>query len=165
MGKTAKRTPEIATKGAIPAPGEGRRGESGYLGYLLRQAGAAHRLRMERALADLAVTPPQFVVLTMLSAYPDISGADIARLAALTPQTVSVIVANLERSGAIERRPHAVHGRIQQIGVTAQGAALLKQCRTRVKKVEAEMTRGFTADEDAVIRRWLVDVADIAREA
>jgi DNA-binding MarR family transcriptional regulator len=161
MRNTAKRIPLIGSEQppAIPATGVGKRGESGHIGYLLRQAGAAHRLRMERSLADLEVTPPQFVVLTMLAAYPGISGADIARLAALTPQTVSVIVANLERAGAIARRPHAVHGRIQQIEVTEQGEALLKQCRTRVRKVEAEMTKGFTPDEEQVIRRWLVNIA------
>jgi DNA-binding MarR family transcriptional regulator len=164
MRNKTRRIPDIAARGVadIPAPGEGKRGESGYIGYLLRQAGAAHRLRMERALGDLGVTPPQFVVLTMLAAYPGISGADVARLAALTPQTVSVIVANLERSGAIERHAHAVHGRIQQIDVTAQGDALLKQCRTRVRKVEAGMLEGFTSAEEQVIRRWL---ASVAREA
>jgi DNA-binding MarR family transcriptional regulator len=114
---------------------------------------------MERALDDLGITPPQFVVLTMLAAYPGISGADLARLAALTPQTVSVIVANLERGGAIVRRPHAVHGRIQQIDVTDEGEALLRQCRARVKKLEARMASGFTAEEEQVIRRWLVSVA------
>jgi DNA-binding MarR family transcriptional regulator len=88
----------------IPRTGEGKRGEEGHIGYLLRQAGAANRLRMERALADLGVTPPQFMVLTMLVAYPGLSNADVARLALLTPQTVSVIVANLLRSGAIARR-------------------------------------------------------------
>ena len=144
---------------AIPDVGEGKRGEAGYFGYLLRQAGAAHRLRMERVLADLGITPPQFVVLTMLGAYPGISGADLARLSVLTPQTVSVIVANLERSGAIVRRPHAVHGRIQQIDVTEAGRALLKQCRARVKKLEARMTAGFSPEEEQVIRRWLVSVA------
>ncbi len=56
--------------GRPPPPGEGKRGEQGYLAYLLRQAQAATRLTMERALADLGVTPPQFVVLTMLKAYP-----------------------------------------------------------------------------------------------
>ena len=64
----------------IPAPGEGKRGEMGYLGYLLRQAAAAYRLKMERALADLDVTPPQFAVLTMLAAYPGHSNADLARV-------------------------------------------------------------------------------------
>jgi DNA-binding MarR family transcriptional regulator len=151
-------TPDV-TSVSIPQPGEGKRGEQGYLGYLLRQAGAAHRLRMERALADLGITPPQFVVLTMLAAYPGLSNADLARLALLTPQTVSVIVANLERSGAITRRPHAVHGRIQHIDVTADGQALLKTCRTRVKTIEAELIAGFSPEEEQVVRRWLVLVA------
>ncbi|HEV3427587.1 MAG TPA: MarR family transcriptional regulator [Paraburkholderia sp.] len=153
VGGNAGNAPEI------PAAGVGKRGESGYIGYLLRQAGAAQRLRMERALDDLGVTPPQFVVLTMLVAYPGVSGADLARLAALTPQTVSVIVANLTRNGLIERRPHPVHGRIQQIEVTQAGQSLLKQCRARVRKLETQMLEGFNADEEQVIRRWLVALA------
>jgi len=61
---------KTAESGAVqvPAPGEGKRGEQGYLGYLLRQAHAAVRLTMERTLADLGVTSPQFAVLTMLNA-------------------------------------------------------------------------------------------------
>jgi DNA-binding MarR family transcriptional regulator len=143
----------------VPRIGEGKRGEEGHIGYLLRQAGAANRLRMERALSDFGVTPPQFMVLTMLVAYPGLSNADLARLALLTPQTVSVIVANLLRSGAIARRPHAVHGRIQHIDVTDEGKALLKQCRSRVKAIEQQMLDGFSADEESVIRRWLVSLA------
>ena len=50
---------------------------------------------------------------------------------------------------------------IQQIGVTDAGLALLKQCRTRVKKLETRMIEGFSADEEQVIRRWL---ASLARE-
>src|SRR5690349_17914120 len=41
-----------------PPPGEGKRGEQGYFGYLLRQAHAAARLTMERALARLGITTP-----------------------------------------------------------------------------------------------------------
>src|SRR6185437_2839964 len=66
-----------------PRPGFGKRGENGHLGYLLRQAQGAARLTLERALADLKVTPPQFAVLTMLKAYPGLSGADVARVALL----------------------------------------------------------------------------------
>src|SRR5215471_4896666 len=95
-----------------PPPGEGKRGEQGYFSYLLRQASAASRLTLERALAELGATPPQFVVLTMLKAYPGLSGADLARVALLTPQTVGVIIRNLERDGAIRKTPHPVHGRV-----------------------------------------------------
>jgi len=143
----------------IPEPGQGKRGEEGYLGYLLRQASAAHRLRMERAMADMDVTLPQFLVLTMIRAYPGVSNADLARLAMLTPQTVSVIVANLERSGAITRRPHAVHGRIQHIDVTPEGSALLAACRKRSGGIERELLEGFTPEEEQVVRRWLVHAA------
>ncbi len=88
-----------------PPPGQGKRGEKGYLAYLLRQAQAATRLTMERALADLGVTPPQFAVLTMLKAYPGLSGADLARVALLTPQTVGVIIRNLERDRRDQKDP------------------------------------------------------------
>ena len=147
---------------SIPAPGEGKRGEEGYLGYLLRQAAGAHRLRMDRALGDLGVTQPQFATLTMLAAYPGLSNADLARLALLTPQTLSVIVANLERAGSLVRKPHAVHGRIQHIDLSDSGRALLKKCRERVQAIEAEMTNELSPEEERTVRRWLVDVATTA---
>ncbi|BEV70820.1 MULTISPECIES: MarR family winged helix-turn-helix transcriptional regulator [unclassified Paludibacterium] len=142
-----------------PAPGEGKRGEDGHLGYLLRQAAAMHRLKMERALSDLGVTPPQFSVLTMLAAYPGQSNADIARLAMLTPPTVTVIVGNLESMGAVLRRPHAQHGRIQHIDLTEQGMALLASCRARVQQLEAALAAGLSESETTLLRRWLAGVA------
>jgi DNA-binding MarR family transcriptional regulator len=143
----------------VPAPGEGKRGEQGYLGYLLRQAHAAVRLKMERTLADLGVTSPQFAVLTMLNAYPGLSGADVARLTFLTPQTVGVIIRNLERDGAIVMTPHPVHGRIQQWTLTTRGSTLLKACRERVIELEKRLAAGLDAKAEESIRRWLADVA------
>ena len=110
-----------------PPPGEGKRGEQGHLAYLLRQAQAATRLTLERALAELGVTTPQFVVLTMLRAYPGLSGADLARVALLTPQTVGVIIRNLERDGAIRKTPHPIHGRVLQWTLTRRGARPARQ--------------------------------------
>jgi DNA-binding MarR family transcriptional regulator len=143
----------------VPEAGEGKRGVEGHFGYLLRQASAAQRARTDRALADLGVTTPQFAVLTMLNAYPGISNADTARLSMLTPQTVSVIVANLEKAGWIARRPHEVHGRIQHIDVTDSGRKVLAQCRSRVETVNRRMAAGLTAAEEKIVRRWLVELA------
>src|SRR5712691_11296350 len=128
----------------LPRPGERKRGEAGYLGYLLRQAAGAYRLRMERALAEIEITPPQFSVLTMLAAYPGHSNADLARIALLTPQTVSVIVSNLIRIGAVVRRPHAIHGRIQHLELSRSGHALLAKCRTRAHAVERDLNTGLS---------------------
>lgn len=141
-----------------PAPGEGKRGEDGYLAYLLRQAQAAARLSLERALADAGVTLPQFVVLTMLKAYPGLSGADLARVAVLTPQTVGVIIRNLERDGAIARTPHPVHGRILQWTLTERGLALLQTSRRHAGALERRLAKDMSAAELATIRRWLTKI-------
>jgi DNA-binding MarR family transcriptional regulator len=142
-----------------PSPGQGKRGEKGYLAYLLRQAQAATRLTLERSLADLGVTPPQFVVLTMLNAYPGLSGADLARVALLTPQTVGVIIRNLERDGAIRRTPHPVHGRLLQWTLTRHGHKLLGKCRRRAKSLERRLRAGLSAKALAAIRHWLSKIA------
>jgi DNA-binding MarR family transcriptional regulator len=148
----------------VPGPGEGKRGEQGYLGYLLRQAHAAVRLTMERTLADLGVTSPQFAVLTMLNAYPGLSGADVARLTFLTPQTVGVIIRNLARDGAIVMTPHPVHGRIQQWTLTKRGTTLLRTCKERVIALERRLACGLDAKTEASIRCWLTNVATELQE-
>jgi DNA-binding MarR family transcriptional regulator len=147
-----------------PPPGSGKRGEDGHIAYLLRQAHAATRLTLERALADLGVTPPQFAVLTMLNAYPGLSGADVARVALLTPQTVGVIIGNLERDGAIRKTPHPVHGRVLQWTLTRRGLGLLEQCRRRVTTVERRLVTGLSAQAEVTIRRWLSRIASDLHE-
>ncbi len=142
-----------------PPPGRGKRGEKGYLGYLLRQAQAAARLTLERALADLGVTPAQFAVLTMLKAYPGLSGADLARVALLTPQTVGVIIRNLERSGAIRKSPHPVHGRVLQWTLTRRGGSLLDKCRRHVRALERRLAAGLAPRSQVTVRRWLSNLA------
>jgi DNA-binding MarR family transcriptional regulator len=143
----------------IPPPGHGKRGKEGYLAYLLRQAQAASRLTLERALAELSVTPPQFIVLTMLKAYPGLSGADLARVALLTPQTVGVIIRNLERDGAIRKTPHPVYSRVLQWQLTGHGATLLGQCRRHATLLERRLAAGLTAKEQSTVRRWLSKIA------
>lgn len=142
-----------------PPIGEGKRGEQGYLGYLLRQAQAAARLTLERSLAELAVTPPQFMVLTMLKAYPGLSGADLARVALLTPQTVGVIIRNLERDGAIRKTPHPVHGRVLQWTLTRRGLGVLEKCRRRALALERRLAADLSDANLTAIRHWLSKIA------
>jgi len=71
-----------------------------------------------------------------MKAYPGLSGADLARVALLTPQTVGVIIRNLERDGAIRKTAHPVHGRVLQWTLTRRGGTLLGQCRRRAMALE-----------------------------
>lgn len=120
---------------------------------------------MERTLADLGATPPQFVVLTMLRAYPGLSGAELARVALLTPQTVGVITRNLERSGAIAKAAHPVHGRMLQWNLTRRGQRLLENCRRRTLALERRLAAGLNPKSQVMVRRWLSKIATELQQA
>lgn len=143
----------------LPQPGEGKRGEAGYLGYLLRQAAHAYRQAQERALADLALTPPQFSVLTMVKAYPGASGAELARLALLTPQTMNVIVKNLLRAGLLARSHSQTHGRILHLALTKAGQEMLDLAKTRIQILEMQLANGLDDRKLADLRHWLAKTA------
>ena len=95
----------------------------------------------------------------MLKAYPGLSGADLARVALLTPQTVGVIIRNLERSGAIRKTPHPVHGRLLQWTLTRRGLTLLDKCRRHAMALERRLTAGLGATAEITVRRWLSGIA------
>ncbi len=142
-----------------PVAGSGKRGTQGHIAYLLRQAQAAARQRIERALTDLGVTYPQFTVMTMIRSYDGLSGADIARLSLLTPQTVTVIVRNLMRDGLVVRQKHPTHGRILNLALSDEGRALLTRCRRRLAPIESSMVADLSEMEEDIVRRWLVGLA------
>ncbi|WP_267425483.1 helix-turn-helix domain-containing protein [Methylobacterium sp. GC_Met_2] len=80
----------------------------------------------------------------MLAADPGHSNADLARLALLTPQTMSAIVANLLKADLIARQPHQVHGRIQTNALSEGGAIAPRSrqgARLRARGGHAARTR------------------------
>ena len=129
------------------------------MAYLLRQANAAVRLTLERALMPLGVTLPQYLVMTMLRAYPGLSGAELARVALLTPQTISLIMRNLQRLHAVERTARAAHGRALPVTLPPPGSELRDAGRARVSAAETRIGAGLRAEDETVIRRWLVALA------
>ncbi|WP_434778928.1 MarR family winged helix-turn-helix transcriptional regulator [Neisseria sp. Ec49-e6-T10] len=143
----------------IPIIGEGKRGQDGHIAYLFRQAYSSYRIQMEQALSSVGVTFPQFVILTMLKAYPDISGADLAHLSLLTPQTITVILKNLEKEQFIERVPDPNHGRKKQTRITSLGYEKLQTCEGVVSELENKLIQTMPKGTEQFIKEWLVNVA------
>ncbi len=143
----------------VPAVGTGKRGPEGHIGYLLRQAQAAIRLAYDVSLAEVGLTAPQFLVLTLLDAYPGASGAELARTAQLTPQTMNLIVRKLEREGLIARGEHETHGRVLRLTLTTRGTTRLRQAKALSDKIERRILALTEPDTERKLRRWLVDVA------
>jgi DNA-binding MarR family transcriptional regulator len=127
----------------------------GRLDDLLRRAAATHRLAVERALADLGVTLAQYAVLKTLAETPGLSNAEIARAERLTPQTTSLVLANLERKRAVLRRAHESHGRIRRAEATEFGATLLAACRDRLKGHHRRLAAALPLEGGGGVEAWL----------
>jgi DNA-binding MarR family transcriptional regulator len=121
----------------MPAPAAGR------LGYCIKLAQHALRIRIDDALRPLGITAPQFAVLVAVDLDPGISNAALARAAFVTPQTMQGIVANLERDGLLKRSADPGHGRILRSELTRRGRVLLEKAHAIVAGIEARMTRSL----------------------
>lgn len=144
---------------SLPAAGEGKRGAEGHIAYLLRQAHGAVRIALDSEFAEAGLTTPQFLVLNLLDAYPGASGAELARIAQLTPQTVNLIVRKLERDKLIGRSEHETHGRVLCLEITAAGKTRLRHCKRRADDIERRLVSLLDAGSETKVRGWLTAVA------
>jgi DNA-binding MarR family transcriptional regulator len=126
----------------------------------LRRAAAQQRATAERALADLDLTPAQFAVLCVVVEQPGVSAAEVARLERLTPPTLSVIVGNLIRKEAIEKRPHPDNARIQQLSVTELGARLYRDGGACLQASRRRMRSVLPVGAETLVKQWLRAIAE-----
>jgi DNA-binding MarR family transcriptional regulator len=141
---------------SVPVIGERYRGVEGHIGYLLRQASYTLRSALDAILRPHGLNGAQYGVMSVLARDPGASGADLARACNTTPQAMNGVLATLEREGLVERHPHPTHGRILQVSLTSEGTRRLEAANPAVRRLEAAIERGFSADEIATVKAWLV---------
>jgi DNA-binding MarR family transcriptional regulator len=144
---------------STPAIGEGFRGAEGHIGYLLRQAWQAFGGAMDAALREHGLNGAQYAVLSVLAREPGLSGADLARACNTTPQAMNGVLATLEREGLVERVPHPTHGRILQVGLTAEGRKRLDAATPAVRGLERQIEAGLSRAQVKAVKEWLVAAA------
>lgn len=125
------------------------------LGYYLKRAQHALRLRMDEALQRVGLTTAQYAALSALEAEPGLSNAALARRCFVTPQTMNVIVMQLENNRLIERHSHPEHGRVLQTVLTAMGQHQVQQAHQVVARIEEQMASQLTQDEQQQLVQWL----------
>jgi DNA-binding MarR family transcriptional regulator len=140
----------------IPLIGERYRGVDGHIGYLLRQASHTMRTALDATLLPHGINTAQYAVLSVLARDPGSSGAELARACNTTPQAMNGVLATLERAGLIERSAHPTHGRILQVRLSGEGRRRLEAANPAVRRLEKASERGFSRDEIAVVKSWLV---------
>jgi DNA-binding MarR family transcriptional regulator len=105
-------------------------------GYLIKEVQHLLRRRMDNALGHLAITTPQFAVLTWLQRTPGLSNAELAQRCFVTPQTMNLIVKKLEDRGLVVRSESPSHGKILPLALTAEGTLMLAESQSSLVGVE-----------------------------
>lgn len=134
------------------------------VGYALKRAQHALRLRIDEELKEVELTTPQYAVLSVLEEAPGLSGAALARRSFVTPQTMNVIVTKLERAGLIKRSPHPEHGRVLRAYLTGKGRDLVSGAHEKVEAVEDCMLAGLSQEDRARLAETLNECADALKE-
>lgn len=129
--------------------------EDAPLGYLLYRVGAALRPEVAAVLRPLELTLPEFVCMRILSMYPGMSSADLARQTNVTPQAMNTVLRKLEDVEVVARPATVPSGRALPATLTGAGRALLKRAEAAVREADARILSKLSASEQREFKRML----------
>ena len=151
----------------IPPPRRGRRElveDTGVrLGLHIKAAEQAMMAAKTEALRSFGVTVAQYA--TMLSLYyvPEQSSAQLARAAAVTPQTMATVIAKLEQKRLVTRHPSSDHAKVLIASLTPEGEVLVLRADEAARRIEQCMAEAFSAKEREQLTEMLERVTALLR--
>ena len=113
-------------------------------GFLLRRAYQISTGVFELECRDLALTPAQFAVLSVLAATPDIDQARLSRTLGFDKVTIMYILRGLAERGLVTRATAAGKGRRIALSLTRAGSALLEDAQAPTELASASLLAPFT---------------------
>jgi DNA-binding MarR family transcriptional regulator len=133
--------------------------------------------RLERAVANIGamrlkpwrMTLSGYAALKILERQPNLSLAQLSRRCFVKSQTMTRIVADLERRNWVERSPHPESERAISLALTPAGRASLGEMAAEVDKIEATLAGmlepGQSPEMIAALRRCAVAVEAEIKDA
>jgi DNA-binding MarR family transcriptional regulator len=107
--------------------------------WTLVQASHIVARRFRAAFREVGLSPTQFGVLLELDLHPDSSNGELARAVLVTPQSMSDLLASLERLQLIERDDSAGQGFRIPARLTPAGQRVLRRCAEAIDDVERSL--------------------------
>jgi DNA-binding MarR family transcriptional regulator len=120
------------------------------VGHAIKRAEQALITAKSMVLRDFNLTVPQYTVLLAVSYLPGSSGAQLARVCEVTPQTMTTVLSNLENKGLITRTQSSVHQKVLVTALTQSGRTMLKKADARERSVEHRLDLAFDPAERAM---------------
>jgi DNA-binding MarR family transcriptional regulator len=118
-----------------------------------------NRLLLARAGAELeaalGVSVAQLTTLMYLASRPGCSLTELADLLDLNKSAITGLVQRMERAGTLRREANPEDARGSRLYLTARGEKLREEGKPLVRKLNAELTAGFTEGEMETVIRFL----------
>lgn len=114
----------------------------------------------KRTLEVLGVSSAQLGTLYYLAKHPECSATDLAEVLDLNKSAVSSMLRRLERAELLKRTPNPKDARASRLSLTAKGEAVRAQSLAVTRKLQGEMTQGFSDDEVDTVARFFASVLE-----
>jgi DNA-binding MarR family transcriptional regulator len=118
-------------------------------GFLLRRAHQISAAVFEDECHELALTPAQFGVLTVLKSHPGLGQSSLARALGFDKVTVLRVLRGLEARGLVIRSPAPDNRRNVCVSLTAEGCAVLKQAQKPAEKAYRRLLAPLDREQQA----------------
>ena len=116
-------------------------------GYTIKQVQQQIHVAMEDALRPLSLSLSQYNVLKSLEASSLVTGAELARKAFVTPQTMHTILTTMERKELIVRTTISGNTKSFNISCTDKGKATLSNADQALAKLFDQANASLTSNE------------------
>ena len=126
------------------------------ISYVVARLERAIRQAINERVKPYGLTTLQYTTLSVLGRRGELSNAQLARRAYMTPQSMSEVIDALEKKGLIERNPHPNHRRVFPAALTTAGRRVLEACNAAVDELEHEMLVDLTPHQVASLRNGLI---------
>jgi len=124
-------------------------------GFLLRRAHQISAAVFEDACRDLALTPAQFGVLTVLQAHPGLGQTSLARALGFDKVTVLRVLRGLEARGLIARTPAEDNRRNMCVALTREGERMLQQAQKPAERAYKRLMAPLDRQQQAQLLELL----------
>jgi DNA-binding MarR family transcriptional regulator len=108
-------------------------------GFLLRRAHQISAAVFEDECRELALTPAQFGVLTVLRSHPGLGQSSLARALGFDKVTVLRVLRGLETRGFVERGPAPGNRRNMCVELTREGEAVLGKAQRPAERAHKRL--------------------------
>lgn len=124
-----------------------------------------HFIRYHHLLGCIGLHRGQPLVLELLWEKDGRTQGEIAEALRLRPATITVVLRRMEKAGLLERKNDPEDLRIVRVYLTERGRALEADVRKIHRTLEAECFAGFTPEEYACFRTFLIRMRENLRRA